>query len=85
MEKEFEKKNEKVLKAINELKPTDKKEDFYQKLKDQKADDALTQEQADIIFAAYKKGVDEYAWKAYVAEEKYTKLAVKLADNMLKD
>lgn len=77
MEKE---KKEMVLKAINELKPTDKKEDFYKKVGDQ-----LSQDEADIIFEAYQKGCFEYNTKLWAMESKYQKLAIAIADNMIKD
>ena len=77
MEKE---KKEMVLKAINELKPTDKKEDFYKKVGDE-----LSQDEADIIFEAYQKGCYEYNTKLWVMETKYQKLALAIADNMIKN
>jgi chaperonin cofactor prefoldin len=77
MEKE---KKEMVLKAINELKPTDKKEDFYKKVGDE-----LSQDEADIIFEAYKKGCYEYNTKLWTMETKYQKLALAIADNMIKN
>lgn len=77
MEKE---KKEMVLKAINELKPTDKKEDFYKKV-----GDVLSQDEADIIFEAYQKGCYEYNTKLWAMETKYQKLALAIADNMIKN
>lgn len=77
MEKE---KKEMVLKAINELKPTDKKEDFYKKVGDE-----LSQDEADIIFEAYQKGCYEYNTKLWAMESKYQKLALAIADNMIKN
>lgn len=77
MEKE---KKEMVLKAINELKPTDKKEDFYKKVGDE-----LPQDEADIIFEAYQKGCYEYNTKLWAMESKYQKLALAIADNMIKN
>lgn len=77
MEKE---KKEMVLKAINELKPTDKKEDFYKKVGDE-----LSQDEADIIFEAYQKGCYEYNTKLWAMETKYQKLALAIADNMIKN
>lgn len=77
MEKE---KKEMVLKAINELKPTDKKEDFYKKVGGE-----LSQDEADIIFEAYQKGCFEYNTKLWAMETKYKKLALAIADNMIKN
>lgn len=77
MEKE---KKEMVLKAINELKPTDKKEDFYKKVGDE-----LSQDEADIIFEAYQKGCYEYNTKLWAMESKYQKLALAIAENMIKN
>lgn len=77
MEKE---KKEMVLKAINELKPTDKKEDFYKKVGDE-----LSQDEADIIFEAYQKGCYEYNTKLWAMETKYQKLALAIAENMIKN
>ncbi len=77
MEKE---KKEMVLKAINELKPTDKKEDFYKKVGDE-----LSQDEADIIFEAYQKGCFEYNTKLWAMETKYKKLALAIAENMIKN
>ena len=77
MEKE---KKEMVLKAINELKPTDKKEDFYKKVGDE-----LSEDEVDIIFEAYQKGCYEYNTKLWAMETKYQKLALAIADNMIKN
>jgi hypothetical protein len=75
MEKE---KKEMVLKAINELKPTDKKEDFYKKVGDE-----LSQDEADIIFEAYQKGCYEYNMRAWNAEDKYQKLCIKVCEKFI--
>ena len=80
MEKE---KKEMALKAIKELKPSDKIDDFYQKLGAIGADKVLTQDEADVILEAYKKGCNEYNARAWTAEDKYNRLALKLADNMI--
>lgn len=77
MEKE---KKELALKAIQELKPTDKKDDFYKKV-----GDVLSEDEADIIFEAYQKGCYEYNTKFWAMESKYQKLAFAIADNMIKD
>ena len=73
-------KKELVLKAIKALKPTDKKEDFYKKVGDE-----LSQDEADIIFEAYQKGCYEYNTKLWAMESKYQKLALAIADNMIKN
>lgn len=80
MEKE---KKEMALKAIQELKPADKIVDFYEKLEAIGADKVLTQDEADVIFGAYKKGCNEYNTRAWTAEDKYTRLSIKLADKMI--
>lgn len=77
MEKE---KKELALKSIQELKPTDKKDDFYKKV-----GDVLSEDEADIIFEAYQKGCYEYNTKFWAMESKYQKLAFAIADNMIKD
>lgn len=76
MEKE---KKEMALKAIKELKPSDKICDFHEKLKST----GITQDEADLIFEAYQKGCNEYNTRAWDAETKYTRLAIKLADDMI--
>ena len=75
MEKE---KKEMVFKAINELKPNDKKEDFYKKV-----GDVLSQDEADIIFEAYQKGCNEYNLRAWNAEDKYQKLCIAVCEKYL--
>lgn len=82
MEKE---KKEMALKAIQELKPADKITDFYEKLGNIDADKVLTQDEADMIFEAYQKGCNEYNTRAWDAENKYQRLAIKLADDMIKN
>lgn len=69
-----------ALKAIQKLKPTDKKDDFYKKV-----GDVLSEDEADIIFEAYRKGCYEYNTKFWAMESKYQKLALAIADNMIKD
>ena len=77
MEKE---KNGMVAKAIEELKPNTEFAEWYDKLSDH-----IDMDVANHVFIAYKKGCDEYNTRAWSAENKYTRLAIKLADNMLKD
>ena len=77
MEKE---KKEMALEAIKKLNPNDKKDDFYKKVGDK-----LSQDEADIIFEAYQKGCFEYNTKFWAMESKYQKLALAIADNMIKN
>lgn len=77
MEKE---KKELVLKAIEEIKPSDKFEDFAVKV-----GDCISNDEAEIIFKAYQKGCYEYNTKFWAMESKYQKLAFAIADNMIKD
>lgn len=76
---EIEKK-ELLSKAIEELRPTT---DFLVWCKENVIDpnDAVSV----LAFNAYMKGCNEYNSRAWEAERKYTKLAIKLADNMIKD
>lgn len=48
------------------------------------AEKGLPEEISSIVFAAYEKGCSKYNTRAWIAEEKYKKVAVKLLDAFAK-
>ena len=75
----MEKENKEMLaKAAEELKPNTEFAEWYDKISDY-----IEQDVAEHVFKAYKKGCEEYCFRAWNAEDKYNKLCIKVCEQFI--